>query len=326
MLFFSMCVLVCITIYLSGSKPSPLLVQLEFEEAEFTLYLQTFGKTYPNEAEYMKRFSIFRDNFSYIKLSNSLSRSYSLSINAYSDLTPEEFLATLTSPQPLPSSQTYFNSESLDIPNAVDWRTKNAVTPIKNQGNCACGYAFAATGAVEAAWVISGHSLISLSEQQILDCSANKGCTSGTVGTAFAYITTNGIANETIYPYEAKANRCNKAQAGKISAKISGTFDVSANNALALKTAVAVQPVAVAVDANPSIWQSYSQGTVSVNCGISINHYVLIVGYSLAADIPYYVIKNSWGVTWGMAGYMQIAIIDGTGVCGIQTAPIYPVV
>ena len=178
--------------------------------------------------------------------------------------------------------------------------------------------------------MISGHPLLSLSEQQLLDCSTangNKGCTSGTAANAFAYITANGITNETNYPYQASSNRCNKANAAKVAAKIGGTKDVLANNALALKTAIVQQPVAVPVDPNPSIWQFYSEGTVnSTNCGTSLSHEVLIVGYDLGSDVPFYIVKNSWGFAWGMGGYIQIAIVNGNGICGIQMMPLIPFV
>ena len=327
-LFLFLCLCLCLSLLLSPS-PSLLLHQYELEDQQFQLYLQSFHKSYSTASEYSTRFSIFRDNYSYIKLSNQLSRSYTLGLNAFSDLTPQEFQLLTSSPIPSPSLSPSLLSEPapLDLPNAVDWRTQNAVTTVKNQDSCSGGWAFSATGAVEGAWVLGGHSLLSLSEQQLLDCSTangNKGCSSGTPANAFAYITANGIASETTYPYEAKENRCNKTLAAKIAAKTVGSKAVTANSAVALRTAVAIQPVAVAVDANAAVWQSYSQGTISGTCGTSINHYVLVVGYNMAADIPYYVAKNSWGVIWGMAGYVQIAIVDGAGVCGIQTNPVYP--
>jgi C1A family cysteine protease len=223
-----------------------------------------------------------------------------------------------------------YDKTPLNLPNSIDWRAKNAVTPVKNQQSCGCGWAFATTASIEAAWEINSHPLISLSEQQLVDCSStygNKGCSGGTIVNALKYVQASGLANETAYPYVASTNKCSKAKAALIVAKISSYINVQSSSSNALMTAVVGQPVAVAVDANPSFWQFYSSGVIDGNCGSTVNHNVLVVWYfTIAGQTPYYICKNSWGPNWGLSGYVQVSIVDGLGTCGIQTSPAYPVV
>lgn len=144
---------------------------------------------------------------------------------------------------------------------------------------------------------------------------------------AFQYIMANGITSEATYPYTARTGVCNKSLASQTVAKISNYKDVTPQSASALEAAIAQQPVSVAVEADQAAWQLYSGGVVSSNCGTNLDHGVLAVGYNLGANPPYYIVKNSWGASWGMAGYIQIAITgDGPGVCGIQLEPSYPIV
>ena len=322
-------VLLCIFLYSSKTRQSFLLQRYQIEENEFQSFMKTYNKYYSSEEEYNFRFSTFKDNLSYIKRINSLSKDWILAVNSFADLTQSEFTKTYTSSiQETQFESLVFNNEKpLTIPVSVDWRSKGIITPVRNQENCACGWAFAAVGAVEAVWALAGHKLVELSEQQLIDCSStqgNKGCNGGSSSNAFKYIQANGIANLTSYPYVAENGRCEKTAAAKIVAKISTFAGVTPNSALALKTAVALQPVAVGVDADASVWQFYSKGTVTANCGTNLNHTVLLVGYNTAPTVPYFIAKNSWGPVWGNDGFIQLGIIDGPGVCGLQISPYYP--
>jgi cathepsin L len=144
---------------------------------------------------------------------------------------------------------------------------------------------------------------------------------------AFKYIIAKGgITSEANYPYTARTGTCNAALAAKVVAKISSYKDVTPDSPAALETAIAQQPVSVAVEADQSAWQLYSSGTVSSGCGTNLDHGVLAVGYDTTASPPYYKVKNSWGASWGMSGYIQLSIVAGKGTCGIQMQPSYPVV
>ena len=270
---------------------------------------------------------MFESNLIHIKEVNAKNLDWVLGVNQFSDLTSNEFADMF-----LGDVETeLFKGEShknLRIPTSVDWRSKNVITPILNQGSCSCGYAFASVGALESAWALNGHKLTMLSVQEALDCSSgNKGCTSGTAKNCFTYMQASGLTNSTLYPYSGSSGRCNKTAAAIVVAKSSTYINVTSSSSSALLSAIVLQPVAVGVYANPNIWKAYAGGTVSdANCGTSINHFVLAIGYNTAATVPYYIVKNSWGPAWGKDGFMQIAVVDGAGVCGIQLSPSYPVV
>jgi cathepsin L len=210
---------------------------------------------------------------------------------------------------------------SNDLPSEVDWRTKGVVTPVKNQGQCDSGWAFSATGAVEGVVAIKTGTLRSLSEQQLVDCSGstgNRGCNGGDPAFAFKWIIRNGgISSESSYPYTARDGSCK--QASSVS-RISGlrTLDRPGDEQ-ALQALVAEQPVSAVVDASDSSFQSYHGGVYSGPCGKTPNQPVLIVGY----DQTRWIVKNSWGTSWGMDGY--ILIRRGKNLCGIADYATVPV-
>mmetsp|Transcript_12814 Transcript_12814/g.12925 ORF Transcript_12814/g.12925 Transcript_12814/m.12925 type:complete len:147 (-) Transcript_12814:34-474(-) len=142
----------------------------------------------------------------------------------------------------------------------------------------------------------------------------------------YNFVIKNGITSQQIYPTTGKQGKCNTAKEKQIVATITGYANVTANNATALETAIAIGPVAVAVDAIEAGWMNYKGGIISSNCGHSIDHAVLAVGYNLNNSPPYYKCKNSWGADWGEAGYVRISIVAGAGTCGIQLDSSYPIV
>lgn len=316
---------------LSNRQNSKLLSVLNAELKEFEDFAYTHGKSYGSDEEYNLRFKIFKDNLAYIRVFNSQKKSVVLGVNHLADLEFNEYRKIY-----LPSSMAQreaINSvsfEGLSTPASVDWRTQGAVTPVKDQGQCGSCWSFSTTGSVEGAWFLSGNPLVSLSEQQLMDCSwtyGNLGCNGGLMDRAFRYIISNGgITTEASYPYTAKNGLCNKSKASQYAASIASYVDVAASNPTALQAAAAQQPVSVAVDASSEQWQLYKSGTITSDCGNSLNHGVLVVGYDTTASPPYWIVKNSWGTSWGLAGYIQIEISAGDGVCGINMQPSYPVV
>lgn len=304
-------------------------MQLQAEEDEFTDFISRYNKEYTEE-EYQTRFSIFRDNVAFIRLKNSLNLDYFLGVNEFADMTFEEFKAIYLPTRFMTRAdrKTSGNVKNLeDLPTTVDWRTKGAVTPVKNQGKCGSCWAFSATGAVEGAWKLTNGTLVALSEQELIDCTkgfGNQGCEGGEMDYAFKYMIKNGITSETIYPYTAKNGKCKVTLASESVAEIRNFTDVLANNTVALQTAVSQQPISVAVEADQAAWQYYKGGIVSNNCGTDLDHGVLIVGYSTLNKPNYWIVKNSWGQDWGEQGYIRIAITSGAGVCGINLDPSYP--
>jgi hypothetical protein len=228
--------------------------------------------------------------------------------------------ATHVKPQPLRVTLT-------GTADAVDWRTKGAVTPVKNQGQCGSCWSFSTTGSTEGRVQIKTGSLASLSEQQLMDCSVKEGdhsCQGGLMDYGFQYIIDNGgIDSEADYPYLERNEACNKAkEANKIST-ITAFTDVTPKNENDLATAVAAGPVSVAIEADQRAFQSYKSGILSGVCGTKLDHGVLAVGYGDG----YWIVKNSWGATWGMDGYVQLKRggINPAGECGIASQPSFPV-
>ncbi|XP_044462427.1 zingipain-2-like [Mangifera indica] len=291
------------------------------------------GRTYKDQAEKEMRFKIFKQNLEFIQNFNKAgNRSYNLSINQFADLTDEEFLASRTGYKPMPAqsrtSSTSFTYQSLtEVPSSLDWRENGAVTEVKDQGNCGCCWAFSAVAAVEGITQIKTGTLTSLSEQQLLDCSTNgnNGCNGGLMENAFEYIIDNkGLTSESNYTYQETEGTCD-TQVEPV-AQIQSYEKVPSNNEKALLQAVAKQPVSVAIDASGIKY--YSSGVFDGDCGTSLNHAVTIIGYGTADDgTEYWLIKNSWGESWGENGYMRIKkdADAAEGLCGLAMDASYPI-
>ena len=293
--------------------------------------MSSYSKSYTS-SDFPLRFQAFLTNLSYIRLHNSLNKPWYLSLNAFSDLSNAEFRSKYL-PHTYPIAQGPASDSSSDssytYPESVDWVTKGGVvTPVKNQGQCECGWAFSATGAVEGAWALAGHGLVSLSEQQLVDCSANSGCSGGLPTVALQYVISNGITSESNYPYVANdVNACNVPATKSVVATLHSYGNVAQNNYPILAQAVAQQPVSVLVEADGADWQSYKGGIITdTGCGNNLNHAVLVVGYNFGNNPWYWLIKNSWGSSWGQSGYISLGIVPGEGICGVQMSPSYPVV
>lgn len=293
-------------------------------KAEFDIYLERYSKSYPPD-EYEHRLSTYQKNLAYIHYTNTLQSSIYLRVNQFTDMSSEEFHMHF-SQMPLFETTEQTELSNLEYPTSVDWVEAGAVTPVKNENQCGSCYAFSTVGAVEGAWFIAGNPLTALSAQQILDCSANYGCNGGWPSVSYQYIIQNGLALDSDYPYTGTDGLCNKNAASRLAARIKSYVNVPANNYQALLQSVSKQPVQIVLDPYSADFQSYGGGIYNnPNCGTSLEHTALIVGYN-TINTPYWVIKNSWGTTWGEAGYMQLAIKDGAGVCGVNMMASYPVI
>jgi len=294
-----------------------------------------YGKSYePTERDF--RETVYNQNILKIVSHNAGNSSWTMGVNKFADLTADEFKARYVggfkAPKKSLRRQAYGPFNTTANPTSVDWTTKGAVTPVKNQEQCGSCWAFSTTGSVEGAWFLSKGSLVSLSEQQLVDCSqaeGNQGCNGGLMDQAFQYIIDNkGITTEAAYPYTATDGTC-QAKGKPVAATLSGFKDVAANSEAALETAIVQQPVSVAVEADQSVFQFYSGGVMDSSCGTQLDHGVLAVGYGTDAGKEYYKVKNSWGADWGEKGYIRLgrgAKFNPSGQCGIQMVASYPVV
>jgi C1A family cysteine protease len=306
----------------------------ELYQSEFALFVQKFAKKYSND-NFFYRYNTFKENFDKIHRHNQGNATYTMKMNKFGDLSFHEFHKTHT-------GYNYINNSFMRSRNApkhfadaappasVDWRTQGAVTPIKDQQQCGSCWAFSATGSMEGAWAISKKKLLSLSEQQLVDCSqaqGNYGCSGGLMDYAFEYVIANGgITSEAKYPYTAMDGTCKSPLPASV-ATISSYQDVAANNDAALQAAVALGPVSVAIEADQEAFQFYSSGIFSdPTCGTNLDHGVLVVGYGSQSSKNFWIVKNSWGDSWGDSGYIQMIRKKGAGECGINMQPSYPVV
>ncbi|GMI86763.1 senescence-associated gene 12 [Hibiscus trionum] len=217
------------------------------------------------------------------------------------------------------------------LPSTVDWTKKGAVTPIKDQGQCGCCWAFSAVAAMEGVTKLTTGTLISLSKQELVDCDTkgeDQGCQGGLMDDVFQFIQKNkGLTTESNYPYTGVDGTCNANQEANHAATINGFQDVPANSEDALQKAVANQPVSVAIDASGFEFQFYSGGVFTGSCGTQLDHGVTVVGYGEDDDgTKYWLVKNSWGTSWGEQGYirMQRDVDANEGLCGIAMQASYP--
>ncbi|XP_057806657.1 cysteine proteinase mucunain-like [Salvia miltiorrhiza] len=300
-------------------------------------WLARHGKAYNGIGEKDRRFDVFKDNLKFIDEHNTANRSYKVGLNQFADLTNDEYrsiyLATRIDAQrrfvkSKNASPRYLFRAGDRLPESVDWRKRGAVAPIKNQGTCGSCWAFSSVAAVEAINKIVTGEMITLSEQELVDCdrTQNAGCNGGLMDYAFQFIISNGgIDTEDDYPYRGVDAQCDLNRRNSKVVSIDGYEDVPKNEK-ALQKAVAHQPVSVAIEASGRALQLYSSGVFSGGCGTELDHGVVVVGYGTERGQDYWIVRNSWGTSWGEDGYFRLQrnVAAPNGKCGIAMIASYP--
>ncbi|KAK4259625.1 hypothetical protein QN277_005937 [Acacia crassicarpa] len=310
----------------------------------FQMWKKENEREYQTLEEEAARFQIFKSNLKYVREKNAKRKSPNdsrLGLNKFSDMSYEEFSKIYLHEIEKPivegnDSKMILNDASCpNAPSSWDWRTKGAVTYVKDQGRCGGCWAFSATGAIEGITQIDSKWLPDLSEQQLISCvTSSKGCKGGWYGFAFEYVIGNGgITSSANYPYTADDSACNSAWAQNIITTIDGYnyWYRTPKSESSLRCFVYNQPVSVSLYASAE-FKSYTGGIFKGDDCLGIdsckhNHAVLIVGYGSSDDgQDYWIVKNSWGADWGEQGYILIKRNTGStpGVCNINCSGAYP--
>ncbi|KAK6939403.1 Peptidase C1A, papain C-terminal [Dillenia turbinata] len=307
-------------------------------EHHFTLFKTKYGKTYSTREEHDYRFKVFKANLRRAKINQKLDPTAVHGVTQFSDLTPSEFrwnylgmrkgLRLPVDAQEAPILPTN------DLPADFDWREKGAVTPVKNQGSCGSCWSFSAVGALEGANYLATGELVSLSEQQLVDCdhecdpeeygACDSGCNGGLMTSAFEYtLKAGGLMREDDYPYTGKDRKSCKFDKSKIAASVANFSVVSLDEDQIAANLVKNGPLAVGI--NAVFMQTYMHGvSCPYICSKRLDHGVLLVGYGSAGyapirfkNKPYWIIKNSWGENWGENGYYKLC--KGHNICGVDS-------
>ncbi|XP_055514800.1 procathepsin L-like [Leucoraja erinacea] len=314
-------------------------------DEEWDVWKQSYGKIYSNTEEDQARRGVWLENLWHIQAHNVLysqgNSSYKMAMNQFGDLTSLEFNQLYTDKKIYEFSNLTIEGlfdvgleESDEVgelgafPRKIDWRQDRLVRKVKHQGRCSSCYAFSAIGALEGQLAKKKHQYMELSEQNIIDCSdefKNYGCRGGLPYRAFKYMRDYGIQSSTSYPYRGKRNDKCLFNSSQSVIKIKGFKRFKNNKDKQLARMVArVGPISVLIHSSHSSWRFYKSGVYdNSNCKQKlINHSVLLIGYVDRRSKSYWIIKNSWGTSWGENGYMRI--IKGKNMCGINYCAAYP--
>jgi len=315
--------------------------ELRSSDNQWESFKQTYGKSYSIKIEEELRRQIFNQRLTQIAQHNEEAangkHSYTVGVNEFSDWSAEELKLRNGFKPEMKNFQneveSFENVNLKDLPTSVDWRTKGIVTPIKNQGQCGSCWAFAAVGSLEGQNALKTKTLTSLSEQNLVDCSwsqGDMGCLGGLPDNGYKYIISNkGIDTEKSYPYVGWPGFICSYDAKNIGATVSKYVDLPSQDESALQKAVAtVGPISIGMDASHDSFQTYKSGIYNDPAcnATSLDHGVTVVGYgSDGAGKDYWWVKNSWGTSWGLAGYFKLAR-NQNNACGVSTMASYPVV
>jgi len=314
----------CAAVFALSSFEAPS-TGLFVQSSEFAQYVAKYGKNYGTVEEFQFREKLFNEKkATNARINSKNANTFTVGLNKFSDWTHAEYKQLLGYKKPH-GAKNFKVLDTTNVTNDIDWRNNGAVTGVKDQQQCGSCWAFSTTGGLEGAWFLAHNELVSLSEQQLVDCAkdGSNGCEGGSMDAAYAYTTSNPLETEDQYPYTAQDGQCQADGSGKYSA--SSATDVPPNDNAQLLAFVSKGPVSIAIEADQGVFQGYQGGVLnSADCGDQLDHGVLIVGHGNEGGQDYWIVKNSWGGSWGESGYIRIADTTGEGVCGINMAAVQP--
>lgn len=310
----------------------------------FDAWLDEYKVHVADGDSYLNMFNKWADNDKFIQSHNAINNNtHVLGHNQFSAMDSDDYKMFLGYSSNLQKPKRLGTIKWLNVavPTSVNWVDAGGVTPVKDQGQCGSCWSFSTTGALEGAYYVKNGKLVSFSEQQLVDCDIlrngglDQGCNGGLMDNAFKWIQKNGgLCLEADYPYFSGDTQdqgtCQKSCGVYPGSDIIKYVDVAPSDDAQMMAAIAQQPVAIAIEADQREFQLYKSGVFAGTCGTTLDHGVLVVGYGTENGSDFYLVKNSWGSSWGSGGYIKLArgksYNGGDGQCGMLLSASYPVV
>jgi len=300
---------------------------------DYMSFMAEFGRQITDVTEFQTRLAAFSQVHNLINDHNATGASWVAGHNQFSDWTHAEYKAMLgyVADESVVEEPVWFE-ETNSSP--IDWRALGAINTIQDQAQCGSCWAFSATFAFEAAHHNATGTLEKFSEQQLVSCAGarygNFGCNGGMQNRAYNYLKKHEAISQVDYPYTSMTGTtgdCESSGKATTGVKVLTSVQITKNNVDQMKAGLAKSALAVSIEADQPVFQAYKSGVFdSEECGTSIDHAVGVVGWGVDSDSgsEYWILRNSWGSVWGDAGYMKVKIVEGKGICGVQTGPLYP--
>jgi len=314
-----------------------------YYEAKFYAWMTEHNVKIASGEKFVQMIQNFANNDDIIEAHNAKKEKYILGHNKFSAMSPEEWKAFIQKSglqRPSKTNAKFVHNGPTDkatLPSEVNWVTGGAVGDIKDQGYCGSCWAFSTVGSLEGAYQIKyGGSVPNFSEQYFVSCDNRKnggtdmGCNGGLMDSAFEWAETHGVVTQDSYPYtsgaEGDTGDCLSTGTKVATASPKSYTDVKPKDDTAMMSALVQQPVSIAIEADQAAFQMYKSGVFTAACGDNLDHGVLAVGYGTEDGTDYYLVRNSWGESWGESGYIKLerGVSQRTGQCGMLSEPSYP--